>query len=187
MQDEPAASAPDEMDIFLKHELLDRLHSIVFLFDELVRDHPAAELLRKETDEVSRHLGQLYQRAGTIRFDVPDDRPKVAAPAMAEPSDGAIYEAVSERAATPEMKAALAAEMTALAAAMAAQPDPYRRLTEFKTDDIVKRGYQKVGYVLENAAGDYCISAQSAVRWLPHRHYWRLMHEQDGSLFSDKP
>jgi hypothetical protein len=57
-------------------------------------------------------------------------------------------------------------------------------LTRFKTDSVIARGYHIVGYVLVNEAGsDFCLSAQGAVRWLAQPHYWRLMHEQDGSLF----
>lgn len=57
-------------------------------------------------------------------------------------------------------------------------------LTERKTAEIIAtRGFRKVGYILANDAGDMCLSAQSAVRWIPQPHYWRLMHAQDGSLF----
>lgn len=96
---------------------------------------------------------------------------------------------------TPEMVCASGADV-ALAAttwkemlARAPQPAPSTRLrspdlTERKTNDIVSRGYKKVGYVLVNNAGEFCISAQSAVRWLPQAHYWRLMHEQNSRLFA---
>lgn len=61
-------------------------------------------------------------------------------------------------------------------------------LTEFKTKDIIAReGFQKVGYVLQKPGGDYCISSQSAVRWLDSKQMWRLMHEQDGKLFNSRP
>lgn len=53
--------------------------------------------------------------------------------------------------------------------------DPHR-LTERKTNDIMARGYQKVGYVLQKPGGDYCIVAQSAVRWLDQAQGWKLMH-----------
>ena len=57
-------------------------------------------------------------------------------------------------------------------------------LTNRKTAEIAGRGYNIVGYVLRREDGEeVCISAESAVRWLPQAHYWRLMHEQDGSLF----
>lgn len=57
-------------------------------------------------------------------------------------------------------------------------------LTNRKTANIVERGYNIVGYVLRRADGaEVCLSAESAVRWLPQAHYWRLVHEQDGSLF----
>jgi len=57
-------------------------------------------------------------------------------------------------------------------------------LTDAKTRGITKQGFNIVGYVLRSESGDeICISAESAVRWLPQAHYWRLMHEQNGSLF----
>jgi len=60
-------------------------------------------------------------------------------------------------------------------------------LTNRKTVDIAGRGYNIVGYVLRREDGEVvCISAESAVRWLPKAHYWRLMHEQDGSLFAQQ-
>lgn len=82
-------------------------------------------------------------------------------------------------------RAALKAQPAPTEAPPTLQPvdDP---LTERKTIDIISRGYKKVGYVLENEAGDYCLSAQHAVRWLAQPHYWRLMHEQDGSLFGTR-
>jgi hypothetical protein len=103
--------------------------------------------------------------------------------------------------ATPEMVAAsgldIATAQAAWRAMRAAAPvarvpatlAPVRdacNLTERKTNDILTRGYRKAGYVLVNERGEFCISAQSAVRWLPGLHYWRLMHEQDGTLFSCK-
>lgn len=61
-------------------------------------------------------------------------------------------------------------------------------LTNRKTAEIAKTDYNIIGYVLRREDGDaVCISAESAVRWLPEAHYWRLMHEQDGSLFATPP
>jgi hypothetical protein len=61
------------------------------------------------------------------------------------------------------------------------------RMTERKTAEVTRtHGYQIVGYVMQKPGGDYCLSSQSAVRWLDARNYWRLMHEQDGSLFAAK-
>lgn len=57
-------------------------------------------------------------------------------------------------------------------------------LTNRKTASIVERGYAIAGYVLRNKAGDYSLSAGSAVRWLPAAHYQRLMHEQNSTLFT---
>lgn len=52
-------------------------------------------------------------------------------------------------------------------------------LTNPKTASIVSRGYNIVGYVLRSAdESKVCISAESAVRWLPQAHYWQLMHDQ---------
>lgn len=62
-------TAPAAFDEFSKHELLDRVHTVNMMFDELVVDHPAAALLRKEIDEVAAHLAALYQQAGNVRFD----------------------------------------------------------------------------------------------------------------------
>lgn len=48
-----------------------------------------------------------------------------------------------------------------------------------KTASIVSRGYNIVGYVLRSAdEGEVCISAESAVRWIPQADYARLMHDQ---------
>lgn len=58
-------------------------------------------------------------------------------------------------------------------------------LTNRKTAEIAATDYKIVGYVLRREDGEaVCISAESTVRWLPQAHYWRLMHEQGGSLFA---
>lgn len=73
------------------------------------------------------------------------------------------------------------------AAALTATHGPLR-MTNLKTGDIAGRGYNIVGYVLRSGdEKEVCISAESAVRWLPQENYWRLMHEQDGSLFGPAP
>jgi len=52
-------------------------------------------------------------------------------------------------------------------------------LTNPKTASIVGRGYNIVGYVLRSSdGGEVCISAESAVRWIPQADYARLMHDQ---------
>ena len=51
-------------------------------------------------------------------------------------------------------------------------------LTNPKTASVVSRGYNIVGYVLRSANGNVCISAESAVRWIPQADYARLMHDQ---------
>jgi hypothetical protein len=58
------------------------------------------------------------------------------------------------------------------------------RMAEFKTDDLVRRGYRKVGYILTSEDGKEYALSDSSVRWLTQPQYWRLMHEQDGSLFA---
>lgn len=58
------------------------------------------------------------------------------------------------------------------------------RMAEFKTDDLVRRGYRKIGYILASENGQEYALSDSSVRWLSQPQYWRLMHEQDGSLFA---
>lgn len=67
--EQPAAPAtPDIIDEYLKHELIDRVFCVSTMFDQLITDHPAAALLRKEIDEVSLRLGTLYQEVGSAIF-----------------------------------------------------------------------------------------------------------------------
>lgn len=54
----------EEVDELHKHELLDRIHCASTAFDVLVRDHPAADIMRNEIDEVSNLIALLYQRVG---------------------------------------------------------------------------------------------------------------------------
>lgn len=102
------------------------------------------------------------------------------------------------RHAAADLVLARADELKALAAQPAAPvvPEGYAaptathgplHLTNRKTAEIASTDYNIVGYVLRREDGDaVCISAESAVRWLPQAHYWRLMHEQDGSLFAER-
>ena len=57
-----------EIDEFHRHELLDRIHCVGVMFDELVASHTAAELIKSDIAGVSEKLAALYQRAGEVRF-----------------------------------------------------------------------------------------------------------------------
>jgi hypothetical protein len=65
----------------------------------------------------------------------------------------------------------------------AAEPDK-RPLFERKLADLQKRGYEVIGRILHKN-GEYALF-DSSCRWLTQPQYWRLMHEQDGSLFADR-
>src|SRR3990172_4036812 len=52
-----------------KHEMLDRISCVVLMFDSLVREHRACDLMASEIDNAGDVLASLYQRAGAIRFD----------------------------------------------------------------------------------------------------------------------
>lgn len=54
------------MDEYHKHELMDRIHCVNEMFQSLVVEHLAADLLRKEIDAAAKVLGDLYQAAGNI-------------------------------------------------------------------------------------------------------------------------
>lgn len=57
-------------------------------------------------------------------------------------------------------------------------------MTERKTNDIVSRGYEKVGYVLVHpVTGEYCLSAGGAVCWLKKPEYQWIMHNRDHVRF----
>lgn len=60
------------------------------------------------------------------------------------------------------------------------------RMCEFKTDELLKRGFKKIGYILARDDSQQFALSDSSVRWLSQPQYFRLMHEQDGSLFADK-
>jgi len=77
------------------------------------------------------------------------------------------------------VRAALAQRPTS-----AAPSDP-RPLFDRKLADLQKRGYEVIGRILHKE-GEYALF-DSCCRWLTTPQYQRLMHEQDGSLFADKP
>jgi hypothetical protein len=58
-------------------------------------------------------------------------------------------------------------------------------LFDRKLVDLEQRGYQVIGRILHKE-GQYALF-DSSCRWLTQPQYQRLMHEQDGSLFADKP
>lgn len=49
---------------FHKHELLDRIDCFNRMFEELIANHPAAQLVKTEIDNVALELSGLYQAAG---------------------------------------------------------------------------------------------------------------------------
>jgi hypothetical protein len=55
------------IDEFHKHELLDRVHCINEMYQVLISDHPAADLIRAEIDAVGGMLADLYQKAGELK------------------------------------------------------------------------------------------------------------------------
>ncbi|MGO4382055.1 hypothetical protein [Pseudoduganella sp. RAF53_2] len=61
-------------------------------------------------------------------------------------------------------------------------PDP-RPLFDRKLADLKQRGYEVIGRILHKD-GEYALF-DSSCRWLTQPQYWRLMHEQDGSLFAE--
>ena len=54
---------------FHKYELLDRIHCVAHMFDELIYDHPAADLIRDKIVAASDTLHAAYQAAGVMRFE----------------------------------------------------------------------------------------------------------------------
>lgn len=64
-----ATKAVIKINKFHLHELMDRIHCVSTMFDELIRDHAAASLIQKDIDNVSSGLGKLYQKAGALRFE----------------------------------------------------------------------------------------------------------------------
>lgn len=73
--------------------------------------------------------------------------------------------------------------LRALAAATA--PTELRALFDRKLADLEQRGHTVIGRILHKD-GTYALFDGSC-RWLTQPQYWRLMHEQDGSLFATAP
>jgi hypothetical protein len=61
-------------------------------------------------------------------------------------------------------------------------PQP-NTLFDRKLADLQQRGYEVIGRILHKD-GEYALF-DSSCRWLTQPQYWRLMHEQDGSLFAE--
>lgn len=55
-----------EINEWHRHEMLDRAHILVVMFDQLIVTHPAAELLADEIERAAEALHALYQRAGEV-------------------------------------------------------------------------------------------------------------------------
>lgn len=85
---------------------------------------------------------------------------------------------------TAEQMQAYARTAIAQRPASAAPSDP-RPLFDRKLANLEQRGYAVVGRILHKD-GEYALF-DSSCRWLTQPQYWRLMHEQDGSLFAEKP
>lgn len=58
-------------------------------------------------------------------------------------------------------------------------PVTAEQFTEHLTAHVMKSGYKKVGYVLQNSNNDYCISAQSGLRFISNKQCWQLMNPND--------
>jgi hypothetical protein len=59
----------EEITEWHKHEMLDRLHCLHHMFEELIAEHPAASLLPIELNMLSEALGAAYQAAGQVYLD----------------------------------------------------------------------------------------------------------------------
>jgi hypothetical protein len=57
-----------EVDEFHKHELMDRIHCINMMFNELILTHPAAPSVKEKIDKAENALAELYSAAGEERF-----------------------------------------------------------------------------------------------------------------------
>lgn len=59
---------PEQLDKYHRHELCDRIHCITQMFEELVAQHPAAQLMHEQLSKVSDELNNAYQQAAQIHF-----------------------------------------------------------------------------------------------------------------------
>lgn len=53
---------------------------------------------------------------------------------------------------------------------------PYKRLTDMKTEDLHRRGYRVIGYVLAKD-DSLCVSCNSAVRWTDAQELFNFIHD----------
>jgi hypothetical protein len=56
------------IDEFHMHELIDRLHITLVMFEESVVNHPASVLVSGDVQAISSAIGQLYQKVGRIEY-----------------------------------------------------------------------------------------------------------------------
>lgn len=85
-----------ENDELLKHELLDRLHCVQHMFEELVSGHPMTHLMVPEIHAVSNALGAAYQKAGAIRFGHEAPKATSTGPAVWLDAEGKAHGRVSD-------------------------------------------------------------------------------------------
>jgi hypothetical protein len=58
-----------EIDEFHLHELLDRLHTLQNMWENIIQNHPACGILIKDKAEaVQDAIGDLYQEIADVRF-----------------------------------------------------------------------------------------------------------------------
>lgn len=58
------------IDKYHVHELLDRLHIMQNMWEEIVQNHPACEsMIPWDAERVQKDIGKLYQYIGRIEFD----------------------------------------------------------------------------------------------------------------------
>lgn len=58
-----------QLDKFHLHELVDRVHCVQVMIQELLMDHPASGLVGNKFRLASEQLGDAYQQLGRISFD----------------------------------------------------------------------------------------------------------------------
>lgn len=57
-------------------------------------------------------------------------------------------------------------------------------ITQIKINNVADRGYSKQGVMLFNPDGKVFLIAHGCVRSFSKSEYWRLMHEENESLFN---
>lgn len=58
------------LDRFHLHELVDRIHCVQKMLDHLLQSHPAGHLVAEELEATQEKLGDAYQKAGEISFEM---------------------------------------------------------------------------------------------------------------------